>query len=334
VKAAVFKALGQPLTVEERPDPTPGPGEVVVKVGRCGICGSDLHMTEEPAFDLAPESVLGHEYAGEIVALGPEVETLKKGDRVAVFPLLGCGKCAQCLSGEPAWCDQFRLDFGGYAEYAVATERQCLKLPSTLSLEDGALVEPLAVGLHGAHMANIAPGDTALVIGAGPIGLAAAFWTRRLGAGKIAVTALENSMANIAGHLGADAFLPADDTLDENVRKALGGPPDIVIEAAGAHGVLNRAIGHVKKRGTVVMLGLCTGFDHYEPFGLMHKEARIQPSAFYSWKEFAFAAEMLDRGHVEPEAMITDTVSLTEMPETFEALRQRTNQCKVMVTCG
>jgi (R,R)-butanediol dehydrogenase/meso-butanediol dehydrogenase/diacetyl reductase len=203
VKAAIFKALGQPLSVENVPDPTPGPGEVVVKVSRCGICGTDLHITEDPIFRAPAGTILGHEYAGEVVATGASVERVKVGDRVAVLPVRGCWQCASCLAGEAAWCTGRKIEGGGYGQYSLAAQQQCLRLPSTVSLEDGALVEPLAVGLHGVVLAGMQPGDRVLVIGAGPIGLAATFWARRLGAGRIAVTASSARRAPLARQIGA-----------------------------------------------------------------------------------------------------------------------------------
>jgi len=104
MKAAVFQALHEPLTVETIADPTPGEGEVVIRVGKCGICGSDLHMSEDPAFRARPGDVFGHEFAGEVVALGKGIERIRTGDLVSVVPLRSCGHCPSCLAGEPAWC--------------------------------------------------------------------------------------------------------------------------------------------------------------------------------------------------------------------------------------
>ena len=136
MKAAVFHQLGRPLTIETVPDPTPGAGEVVVKVGRCGICGSDLHMTEDPLFGVAPGSILGHEFAGEVAAIGKGVERVRVGDIVSVTPVKSCGHCASCLAGEPAWCLEMALEGGGYGQFAVTRERQCVALPRSASLED------------------------------------------------------------------------------------------------------------------------------------------------------------------------------------------------------
>ena len=149
MKAVRFTGLSQQLVLEQLPDPTPGEGEVVVRVARCGICGSDLHMAEDPAFGAAPGDVFGHEFAGEVVALGKGTEGLATGDLVSVIPLKSCGHCDHCRKGEVQWCAGFGLQGGGYAEYAVTRPNQCVKLPKTASLADGAIIEPLAVALHG-----------------------------------------------------------------------------------------------------------------------------------------------------------------------------------------
>ena len=129
-----MQGLHQPLTVESVPDPTPGAGELVVRVGRCGICGSDLHMTEDAAYGKGAGDVLGHEFAGEVVALGLDTHGLSPGDLVSVIPLQSCGQCASCLAGDLAWCDRFGLQGGGYAEYAVTRPNQCIRLPASTSL--------------------------------------------------------------------------------------------------------------------------------------------------------------------------------------------------------
>ena len=185
MKAVTFQALHTPLAFETLPDPTPDTGQVVIKVGRCGICGSDLHMTEDAAYGCQHGDVLGHEFAGEVVDLGREVEGLKTGDLVSVIPLKSCGHCEHCRKGEVQWCAQFGLQGGGYAEYAVTRPNQCVKLGADVSLADGAIIEPLAVALHGVNLSGMKAGDKVLVLGAGPIGLAVAFWARRMGAVEI-----------------------------------------------------------------------------------------------------------------------------------------------------
>ena len=258
MKAAVFRKLGKPLAIETQPDPTPGTGEVVIKVGRCGICGSDLHVTGNP-HHLAPSGkILGHEWAGEVMDVGRNVSRVKKGDRVCVLPLSSCGACANCLAGEPAWCASRNIDGGGYGEYAKTHERQCFVMPKSLSLEDGALVEPMAVGLHGVAISGMTPGARVLVIGAGPIGLATIFWARRMGAGTIAVTASSRRREALAKDMGADIFLDPAADIAQAATDALGGAPDIVFEAVGAPGLIEKSVGAVRRRGTVVV-SACVG---------------------------------------------------------------------------
>lgn len=331
MKAAVFQKLLAPLQIETLPDPSPGPNEVVVEVCRCGICGSDLHITEDPIFGVPAGTVLGHEYAGRIAAVGRDVDRVRTGEHVAVFPVHGCGHCATCLAGLPAWCRQMRVDGGGYGQYALAEQHQIVKLPNTLSLADGALVEPMAVGLHGVRLARGEPGARVLVVGAGPIGLAAAFWARRHGAGRVAVTASSTRRAELALTMGAHAFIDPADTSAAAIEAALGGPPDIVYECVGKPGLIQRCIEYCRPRGTIVVLGLCTPPDTFMPFHFVSKEQTLQASAFYEVRDFEMAADVLDREGDAPRAMVTDRIGLEALPEAFEALRHRSSQCKVLV---
>jgi (R,R)-butanediol dehydrogenase/meso-butanediol dehydrogenase/diacetyl reductase len=332
MKAAVFKALHQPLVVETLPDPTPGPKDVVVKVGRCGICGSDLHITEDPIFGVPPGIVLGHEYSGEVVEVGREVTKVKKGDIIAAFPLNSCGECGPCKSGQSAWCEKgMTVGGGGYGQFSQIAEHQCVRMPSGVSLADGALVEPLAVGLHAVNVSGIFSGARVLVIGAGPIGLAVVFWARRLGAGKIACTASSTRRAELAMEMGASVFVEPSDTPVEDATRALGGPPEIVFECVGMPGLIQRCVDHVAPRGTVVIAGLCTTPDTISPFWVVNKEVRLQPSAFYDVRDFQTTLDVLDAGVITPHAMITEEVTLSDMPGAFEALKKRTHQCKVLV---
>lgn len=331
MKAAVFQAIGRPLSIESLPDPTPVGDEVLVRVDRCGVCGSDLHMTEDPAFAVPAGTVLGHEYSGEVAEVGSHATRIERGDRVSVLPVRGCGRCAACMAGEQAWCAQMRIDGGGYGQYALASERQCLVLPRTVSLHDGALIEPLAVGLHGVNISEMRAGARVLVIGAGPIGLATAYWASRLGASRVAVTASSMMRAELARTMGATAFIDPMRISPPEISETLKGQPDIVFECVGKPGLIKQAIEYVRPRGTVVVLGLCTAVDSFVPFLAVVKEVRIQPAALYRMKDFEIAADVMDRGDVTARAMVTDTVSLDELPAAFDALRRRSHQCKVLI---
>jgi (R,R)-butanediol dehydrogenase / meso-butanediol dehydrogenase / diacetyl reductase len=325
MKAAVMQGLHVPLIVETLPDPTPQAGEVVVKVGRCGICGSDLHMTEDPIYGMGAGDVLGHEFAGEVVALGKGVEGLSSGDLVSVIPLASCGACAACRGGDLAGCAVFALQGGGYAEYAVTRPNQCIKLPTSASMADGAIIEPLAVALHGVNMAGLKQGDRVLILGAGPIGLAVAFWARRAGASDIIIQDITDHQRDRAVRMGANGFAtePEDPLID--------GKADIVFECVGIPGLIAQAVGQVRRRGTILLLGLCTRPDTFNSFAMLSKEVRLITSAFFTRAEYEAALDALDAGAAEPRLLVTDTITLADTPARFEALRTRTHDCKVLI---
>ncbi|MGK6316929.1 alcohol dehydrogenase catalytic domain-containing protein [Neorhizobium sp. DT-125] len=331
MRAAVFRQLRRPLAIETLRDPEPGGDQVVIRVGRCGICGSDLHMTGDPAFGTRPGDVLGHEFAGEVVALGKGVERLSLGDRVSVVPISSCGKCPSCLAGEPAWCSRMALQGGGYAELAVTSERQCVLLPNSASIADGAIVEPLAVALHGVMRAGLMPGAKVLVLGAGPIALATAYWARRLGATEVVVQDIARYQEERALAMGATRFVcnPAEPVSASD--EAFGGKPDIVFECVGIPGLIAQAVEQARIGGTVVILGLCTRPDTFVPFRALSKEVNLVTSAFFKRQEYEASLDALNAGSAEPQMLVTDTIGLDQVPERFEALRKRTHECKVLI---
>ena len=326
-----MQGLGRPLAMATLPDPTPGPGELVVRVGRCGICGSDLHMTEDATYGKRAGDVLGHEFAGEVVALGRGTQGVATGDLVSVIPLQSCGTCASCLAGEPAWCAGFGLQGGGYAEFAVTRPNQCIKLPCSVSLTDGAIIEPLAVALHGVSLSGLRPGDRVLVLGAGPIGLAVAFWARRRGATHVVVQDIAPHQQARALAMGATGF--AVDPTDPvgAAERVLGGKADVVFECVGVPGLIAQAVDQVRNRGTIVLLGLCTRPDTINSFAMLSKELRLITSAFFTRDEYEAALDALDAGAAEPRLLVTGTITLADTPLRFETLRRRTHDCKVLI---
>ncbi|MEO0062841.1 MAG: hypothetical protein RLZZ08_1401 [Pseudomonadota bacterium] len=331
MKAVTFQGLHQPLAVATLPDPTPAADEVVVKVGRCGICGSDLHMTEDPAYGCKHGDVLGHEFAGEVVGAGRDVGGLKTGDLVSVIPLKSCGSCEHCRKGAVQWCTGFGLQGGGYAEYATVRTNQCVKLGTDLTLADGAIIEPLAVALHGVNLSGMKTGDKVLVLGAGPIGLAVAFWARRLGASRVAVQDVATFQQDRALNMGADAFVvdPADPV--GSAERALGGKADIVFECVGIPGLIAQAVDQVRAQGTILLLGLCTRPDTFNSFAMLGKEVRLVTSAFFTVPEYEASLAALEQGAIEPRLLVSETISLDATPDVFESLKKRSGQCKVMI---
>ena len=333
MKAAIFDKVGAPLRIDTVADPSPAADEVVLRIAACGICGSDLHITEDPVpFGIGEGFVLGHEFAGDIVAIGSEVANLRIGDRVAVVPMRGCGHCEACERGDPARCPEMVLIGGGYAEYATVAARQCHILADEIALEDGALAEPLSVALHCIIRSGMKPGDSVAILGAGPIGLLVAFWARRMGASHVVVADINDHQRERAFALGATGFVLSGDRLSENLAEACGGAPDIVFECVGKRGLLGAAIAAVRLQGTVVGVGLCVGGDSWDPFVALNKEVSLPFSAFFHQRnEFGVALDALRGGPFAPQALITDRIDLSPVPQIFESLRRRTTQCKVLI---
>lgn len=331
MKAALFSSPGRPLVIADVSELEPGQGEVLLQVAKCGICGTDLQRTAGRGIPLSPGR-LGHEFAGTVLALGPGVERLKLGDRISALPMASCGQCPSCLDGLFFWCKNgLRSMTGGFAERTLVHERSAHLLPATLTFADGALVEPLACSLNGVSKAKIRQGSRILVIGAGAIGLGVVYWARRLSGGPIAVTARSTHRRQLALDMGASAFVQSGADTDARICEALGGPPDYVFECSGSPGMLAKAVDHVAAQGTVVVLGLCTGLDTLSPSAAMYKQVEIKFAVTYANDHFRQAIDTMDAGHVEPRAMIAETISLAELPDTFEALRSDSTRCRVHV---
>ncbi len=355
MRAAIYDAPGRPLRIAELPDPRPGPGQAVISVTACGICGSDLHATTAEG-DLARRgAVLGHEVTGEIVEIGPEpVGDWKVGDRVYVMPIGSCGRCPYCQLDRPEECPD-QLTFGAlgpnepdgaYAEYLTVSLTDLLAVPDRMSMDVAALCEPLATGLMCVRLSSLEIGHRVLIMGAGPIGLAAAIWARFFGARRVVVSERVKHRRDLALQLGAtDTISPNPDTasdsdletdlenanLSERFKALTGGEPDAVIEAVGRPGMLNAAIAAVRTQGTVVTGGVCMTPDSFDHLLAYAKEPTIRAARVYTKAENQFILEMIAAGRIDPAPMISHRVTLDDLPATFEALRRPTDQCKVMV---
>ncbi len=340
MKAAVFKEVGKPLVVEQVDDPRPERSELVLKVGFCGICGTDLHATREGLTTACCGQILGHEYVGEIVEVGPEAEGgWQPGDRVCAMPFIACGNCLPCAAGRFFECANKKVsgvdDPGGFAEYVTTGCRETLLLPDALALETAALVEPLAVGIHAVRVAGVRAGERVMIIGAGPIGLTTALWSRFFGARDVVVSEIAATRAQLATQMGATAVIhpepgEAAETLLARYMDAAGGPPDVIFECVGAPGLLQHCIEMASYGSRIVPVGVCEQPDSIMPFFGLVKELRIQFAMAYNKDDFETCVAMLAEGRIDVSPMVTDIVSLEELPAAFEALRTPGAQCKVL----
>lgn len=340
MRAAVFKEAGRPLMVETLETPTPGPRDLILKVRACGICGSDLHMSEAGTMMPLPSgSVMGHEFSGEVVAIGSAVKgEWKEGARVAGFPYLCCGDASPCVNvgygattcakGMPIGLGQ---SHGAYAEYVRIGSSSANRLPDVVSFEEGALVEPLAVGLHAVDKGRVTRGETVLIIGAGPVGLAVALWAKFSGARHVIVSEHAPARIKMAATFGATDVIDPARPLTDQVEKIAGKGPDVIFECVGNPGMLNEAMMAAPRHARIVVAGVCQGMDTIMPLVGIMKELNVQFVLGYTAQEYAFVIDMIAKDRIEAMAMVTDRISLDALPEAFEALRKPSTQCKVMI---
>lgn len=340
MRAACFEASGSPLAIHEVADPTPGPGEVVLAVKGCGICGSDLHVTELGGA-VPKGAVMGHEFAGEIVAVGRGATgpdgPWREGDRVCTMPGISCGSCKRCVSGDVMGCTELRMTGfgdigGGYAEYALAGERMTFRLPDNVASADGATVEPLAVGLHAVDLAGLRTGEDVLIVGAGPVGLACAIWAKLLGAREVVVSDFAAHRRAMAERYGATATIdPGRDELGPAYERITGRAPMLAFECVGRPDVVHEISLVVDRGARILSAGMCMGQDHFMPIVFGTKELSMQFCSYYTHQNFQLTVDMLAAERIDPLPMVTDRIGLDALPESFEALRAPSTQCKVIV---
>ena len=339
MRAAVFKELSKPLAIEAVADPKPGPHDVILKVKNCGICGSDLHMTETGTIMPLPGgSVMGHEFAGEVMEVGKAVTHLwKPGDRVAGFPVICCGEHTPCINfSQRGTCTKMvsiglGQSPGGYAEYVRIGSGSGYRLPDSVSFREGAMVEPLAVGLHAVDMAKMARGATVLVIGAGPVGLATMLWAKFLGARHVIVSEKAETRRQMAAKFGATDAIDPGQPLTAQVEKIAGKAPDIIFECVGVPGLLMNAMAEAPRGGRIVVAGVCQQPDTIMPLMGIMKELEIQFVLGYRPADFDYVIAMIASDRIDVAHMVTDIVDLDGLPAAFEALRKPSHQCKVML---
>ena len=330
---AVLTTDEHSLTVGEAPAPRPGPREMLLRVTRAGICGSDLHALE---MIRRGGIVLGHEFTGVVEALGEGVTRFAVGDRVCSVPAVGCGACIHCLEGEPIFCAQRSViggTYGGaFAEFLLVGESWSVRVPDNVSDDLAGLAEPLAVGLRVVERSGVGAGASVLVLGAGPVGLAVTLWARFFGAGQIIVSDPVGSRRDLALRLGAHVAVdPTTEDLGDACVEHLGEAPGIVIECAGRPGMLELACQLAGNKGTVVLAGLHGQPETFHRLTPLLKELSVVFPNFTSRRGFEVVLDMLSQGRIDPSAMISHRIGLADLPATIKAMRQPNDMGKVLV---
>ncbi len=333
MKAAVLVDAHN-MVVEDAPEPKAGDGEVVLKVHRCGICGTDVEFYETGAFN--PKQILGHECSGVIEEIGPGVTGWAVGERVTVNDLFSCGQCGYCSRGLESICANFaNLGIhwpGAFAEYTKVPQRSLFKLPEEVSTEHGALVPTLAVGHHVFRRASVNADTPTLVIGAGPVGLAALAALKIAGVREVVVSDMNPISRGAATKLGASAVVdPTEEDLPARAESLFGSAPRVVFECVGRPETIHQSLDVVDRGGEVVVVGNCLEEITLHPITWILKEITIKASQGTSSGDFAATIGWVADRKLDPSVFITRTVALVDLPETMEDLTRRKNDIKIMV---
>jgi (R,R)-butanediol dehydrogenase/meso-butanediol dehydrogenase/diacetyl reductase len=319
---------GQTLEVRDVGEPVPGDGEVVVDVAACGICGSDLHML--PSGVLPEGSVLGHELAGTVAAVGAGVSGWSAGDRVCVYPFAPVDRLDIGLA--MASGIGLGANDGGYAERMLCDAAMLWRLPDEIELEHGALVEPLAVALHGIDVSGARPGQPVCVLGSGPIGAMTIVGLRGRGFDDFVVVEPNPGRRALAERLGAPRATGLDG-VHEAVLEALGGrAPEAVIECAGHVDAPGLAVELVAPEGTVALVGMLEEPVPISQLNVMLKEAVLRGSFAYRPRDFDAAVAMLAAGGVPVDELVTSRRPLADAADCFAELRRpATGELKILL---
>lgn len=321
VRAAVWRGAGQ-IAIEDWRLPPIGPTDALVRVRRCGLCGSDLHVLDGDVPEFVPPRVLGHEPLGVIEAVGGAVADYEPGDTVTWEPSLPCGSCFYCREGEDGLCEQRVPIVGAFSERTVVPERALYRLPAELPASHGVLTEPLSCALYAHDRAGVHPGDRVAVIGAGTIGLLLIMLARRAGAEQILVSDPNPRKRALAQELGADVVIdPHVERVEKATRHATGGRGvEVAFEAVGAPAAVADALAAPRPGGRVALVGLSSpsASATVPLLGLLRRDLTVHAV----WmRKFTFQRAVALLSALPLGKIVSHTVALDEIAEAFALLR-------------
>ncbi len=323
MRAAVYHSPGV-IEVEERPVPIPPRDHVLVEVEHCGICGSDLHLLLEGWID-NPGLIAGHEFSGVIVRLGEGVDGWSVGDRVVGGPSPRCGTCRRCVEKKPSQCENKSgsitdVHDGAFAGYTVVSAESLFAIPNNLSTREAALCEPLAVALHGITRSNVVPGDSAMVIGVGPIGAMTIAVLRSIGVDNVIAVEPGERRRELASAVGATVVLQPEELHEfpiwepESISEEA---VDVVFECSGKKQAMEAGFSQLRRGGILVLLGPNIESPTFDLNRMILNELEVKGSFIYDFGGFEKALELLASGkipnslHVEPIEIPLDLISET-----------------------
>jgi (R,R)-butanediol dehydrogenase/meso-butanediol dehydrogenase/diacetyl reductase len=321
------------LRIVDKPVPVPDAGQIRIRVEYAGICGSDLHMSGGSGSE---GDTLGHEFVGIVDELGEGVSGFEPGERITAVPALSCGSCVWCLKGEPVHCDAARIigapSGGAFADFAIVQAVSAVRVPAGVDARTAALIEPLSVGLRIVETAGLRAGDDLVIIGAGPIGVAATIWARQHGVARIIVSDPVESRRQLALSLGATHVVdPTAVELKDEVVAILGRRPGVVIEAAGRPGMLEYTVDMIAPQGTFVLAGAHNSGEVFHRIPALMKELTVKFPNFTSRTGFEHTVRILERGDFDPSVLVTHVVGLDGVDDVMRRLAAPNDFGKVLI---
>jgi L-iditol 2-dehydrogenase len=335
MRASVLRGVGD-VAIEERPVPEPGPGDVLVRIGSVGVCGSDVHYYEHGRigpYVVDHPLVLGHEAGGEVAAVGPGVTSLTPGQRVSLEPGVPCRSCAQCLAGRYNLCPDVRFFAtppydGAFCEYVVMPVPFVHAIPDSVSDDAAALLEPLSVGIWASRRGGVTAGSQVLVTGAGPIGLVSLQAARAFGATQVWVSDVNEHRLELARRMGAEV-------LDVSARPIAewGIEPDVLLECSGNARATGEAIHTVARAGTVVLIGM--GSDELPiPLPYVQDRELVLTGAFRYANTWTTAIALVASKLVDLDSLVTGHYGLDDVEKALTAARREPSTVKAVVQPG
>ncbi len=329
MKALVLTACNQ-LEIQDWPQPAVGDDEVLLRVAACGICGSDIHGMDGSTGRRQPPIIMGHEAAGTVAAVGGNVRSWKPGDRVTFDSTVYCGTCWFCRRGEINLCENRRVlgvscgDYrrhGAFAEFVAVPQHILVQLPDGVSFRHAAMIEPLSIAFHAARRTRIALGDTMVVVGAGMIGLLVIQTLRASGCGRIIAVDVDRQRLDAARKLGATECLASDEAdVPAEVFRATGGRgADAAFEVVGISATLRTAIACVRKGGQVTLVGNLAPSADFPLQAVVTRELTLHGCCASSG-EYPACLDMIARGAIDVDALISAVAPLAEGPAWFQRL--------------
>lgn len=322
MKAAVYEGP-ESIVAREVPVPEARTGWALIKVSHCGICGTDLNIYAGSHPRAQPQLVVGHEFSGTIV----HHRSLPAGTPVTVRPLLSCGTCEPCRSGNAHVCETLRLlgidRAGGMAEYVLAPEDEVYPLPPDMPLRRAALIEPFAVAVHAVRESGFRPGDRAAVFGAGPIGLCTAIALKLYGASRVKVVEVQPFRKQLAESLGLEVVHPEENGADE--------PSDIVFDCAAHPSVARQLVGIVKVKGRIILVGTYKYPAELDLQNITFKEVELRGTRVYTRKDYDIAISLMKQDF-DFERLITHEFPVDAADEAFRLLASGGDCVKVMIS--